>query len=126
MKPSSVLISENGLLKLDVCDVSVQVEDDGSKRQRVDDSSLLIAPEVVANTPCLKSDVWCIGMSVMKMMEGRRRVMNNREAIEEPYSLCGWSYDLIDFVSHCLVRDVEKRASVSELLEVSILSLNDE
>ena len=126
MKPSSVLISENGLLKLDVCDVSVQVEDDGSKRQRVDDSSLLIAPEVVANTPCLKSDVWCIGMSVMKMMEGRRRVMNNREAIEEPYSLCGWSYDLIDFVSHCLVRDVEKRASVSELLEVSILSKNDE
>ena len=126
MKPSSVLISENGLLKLDVCDVSVQLEDNGSKRQRVDDSSLLIAPEVVANTPCLKSDVWCIGMSVMKMMEGRRRVMNNREAIEEPYSLCGWSYDLIDFVSHCLVRDVEKRASVSELLEVSILSKNDE
>ena len=126
MKPSSVLISENGLLKLDVCDVSVQLEDDGSKRQRVDDSSLLIAPEVVANTPCLKSDVWCIGMSVMKMMEGRRRVMNNREAIEEPYSLCGWSYDLIDFVSHCLVRDVEKRASVSELLEVSVRSKNDE
>lgn len=126
MKPSSVLISENGLLKLDVCDVSVQVEDDGSKRQRVDDSSLFRAPEVVANTPCLKSDVWCIGMSVMKMMEGRRRVMNNREAIEEPYSLCGWSYDLIDFVSHCLVRDVEKRASVSELLEVSVRSKNDE
>ena len=126
MKPSSVLISENGLLKLDVCDVSVQVEDNGSKRQRVDDSSLLIAPEVVANTPCLKSDVWCIGMSVMKMMEGRRRVMNNREAIEEPYSLCGWSYDLIDFVSHCLMKDVEKRASVSVLLEVSVLSKNDE
>ena len=62
----------------------------------------------------------------MKMMEGRRRVMNNREAIEEPYSLCGWSYDLIDFVSHCLVRDVEKRASVSELLEVSVRSKNDE
>ena len=125
MKPSSVLISENGLLKLDVCDVSVQLEDDGSKRQRVDDSSLFRAPEVVANTPCLKSDIWCIGMSVMKMMEGRRRVMN-REATEEPYSLCGWSYDLIDFVSHCLVRDVAKRASVSELLEVSVRSKNDE
>ena len=125
MKPSSVLISENGLLKLDVCDVSVQLEDDGSKRQRVDDSSLFRAPEVVANTPCLKSDIWCIGMSVMKMMEGRRRVMN-REATEEPYSLCGWSYDLIDFVSHCLVRDVAKRASVSELLEVSVRSKNNE
>ena len=126
MKPSSVLISENGLLKLDVCDISVQLEDDGSKRQRVDDSSLFRAPELCAGMYCCKSDIWCIGMSVMKMMEGRRPVMNNREAIEEPYSLCGWSYDLIDFVNRCLVRDVEKRASVSELLEVSIRSKNDE
>ena len=126
MKPSSVLISENRLLKLDVCDVSVQLEDDGSKRQRVDDSSLFRAPELCDGVYCYKSDVWCVGMSVMKMMEGRCPVMNNREAIEEPYSLCGWSYDLIDFVSHCLMRDVEKRASVAELLEVSILSKNDE
>ena len=126
MKPSSVLISENRLLKLDVCDVSVQLEDDGSKRQRVDDSSLFRAPELCDGVYCYKSDVWCVGMSVMKMMEGRCPVMNNREAIEEPSSLCGWSYDLIDFVSHCLVRDVEKRASVSELLEVSVRSKNDE
>ena len=126
MKPANVLISENGLLKLDVCDISLQLEDNGSKRQRVDDSSLFRAPELCAGMYCCKSDIWCIGMSVMKMMEGRRPVMNNRKAIEEPYSLCGWSYDLIDFVSHCLVRDVEKRASVSELLEVSILSKDDE
>ena len=126
MKPSSVLISENRLLKLDVCDVSVQLEDDGSKRQRVDDSSLFRAPELCDGVYCYKSDVWCVGMSVMKMMEGRCPVMNNREAIEEPYSLCGWSYDLIDFVSHCLMKDVEKRASVSVLLEVSVLSKNDE
>ena len=126
MKPSSVLISENRLLKLDVCDVSVQLEDDGSKRQRVDDSSLFRAPELCDGVYCYKSDVWCVGMSVMKMMEGRCPVMNNREAIEEPYSLCGWSYDLIDFVSHCLMRDVEKRASVSVLLEVSVISKNDE
>ena len=126
MKPSSVLISETGLLKLDVCDVSVQLEDDGSKRQRVDDSSLFRAPELYNGMYCCKSDMWCIGMSVLKMMEGRRPVMNNREAIEEPYSLCGWSYDLIDFVNRCLVRDVEKRASVSELLEVSVISKNDE
>ena len=126
MKPSSVLISENRLLKLDVCDVSVQLEDDGSKRQRVDDSSLFRAPELCDGVYCYKSDVWCVGMSVMKMMEGRCPVMNNREAIEEPYSLCGWSYDLIDFVSHCLMKDVEKRASVSVLLEVSVISKNDE
>ena len=33
-------------------------------------------------------------------------------------SSSGWSSDLIDFVSTCLVKDVDKRASVIELLTV--------
>ena len=33
-------------------------------------------------------------------------------------SSSGWSSDLIDFVSACLVKDVEKRSSVNELLTV--------
>ena len=119
MKPSSVLISENGLLKLDVCDVSLQLEDDGSKRQRVDDSSLLIAPEVVANTSCLKSDIWCIGMSVLKMTKGWNRFdTDTNEMTEKTHSK--WSYELTDFVSRCLLMDVNARASVVDLLNVSI------
>ena len=129
MKPSSVLISENGLLKLDVIDISVQLEDDGSKRQRVDDSSLLIAPEVVANTPCLKSDVWSLGMSVIEMVEGKhpyssykvmriiREVLNEKPPTLSP-SEC--SCTLVDFVNRCLVREPTNRASVRELLEVGI------
>lgn len=31
-----------------------------------------------------------------------------------------WSDDLVSFVKKCLVRDVEKRASVEELLKVHV------
>ena len=122
MKPSSVLISENGLLKLDVIDVSVQLEDDGSKRQRVVDSSLLIAPEVVANTPCLKSDVWSLGMSVMKMTEGWDPFATNTKEMDGK-TRSKWSYELIDFASRCLLMDVNARASVRDLLNVSVTEM---
>ena len=123
MKPSSVLISENGLLKLDAIDVSVQLEDDGSKRQRVVDSSLLIAPEVVANTPCLKSDVWSLGMSVMKMTEGWDPFATNTNEMDGK-NRSKWSYELADFVSRCLLMDVNARASVRDLLNVSVVAMN--
>ena len=40
----------------------------------------------------------------------------------EPPSLTssGWSSDLIDFVKKCLVKDVNARCSVEELLKVSV------
>ena len=123
MKPSSVLISENGLLKLDAIDVSVQLEDDGSKRQRVVDSSLLIAPEVVANTPCLKSDVWSLGMSVMKMTEGWDPFATNTREMDGK-NRSKWSYELMDFASRCLLMDVKARASVRDLLNVSVVAMN--
>ena len=123
MKPSSVLISENGLLKLDVIDVSVQLEDDGSKRQRVVDSSLLIAPEVVANTPCLKSDVWSLGMSVMKMTKGWSLFATDTNEMDGK-NHSKWSYELTDFVSRCLLMDVNARASVVDLLNVSVVEMN--
>ena len=46
----------------------------------------------------------------------------------EPPSLSssGWSRDLVDFVDRCLVKDVNERASVEELLTVSFVVKSDE
>ena len=38
----------------------------------------------------------------------------------------GWSQDLIDFLRKCLVKDMNKRASVDELLEVGAVSASQE
>ena len=123
MKPSSVLISENGLLKLDVCDISLQLEDNGSKRQRVDDSSLFRAPELCAGMYCCKSDIWCIGMSVLKMTKGWDPFATDTNEMDGRNHF-KWSYELTDFVSRCLLMDVSARASVRDLLNVSVVEMN--
>ena len=98
-------------------------------------TALYMAPEVFEGKPCLKSDVWALGISIIEMAEGkhpfegyttdrvRSAVLNGN-----PPSLTSsqWSSDLVNFVRKCLVKDVNKRASVDELLKVRFDSKSDE
>ena len=75
----------------------------------------------------MKSDVWSLGMSVIEMAEGKHPFAGYseeevREAVRhERLSIsCGWSFVWIDFVKRCLVKDVNRRSSVEELLRVSV------
>lgn len=94
-----------------------------------------MAPEVYQKNGELKSDVWSLGITVIEMAEGKNpydglspyEVMHHVFFMSPPtLSSPGWSSDLVDFVSKCLVREPEKRASVNELMEVSVLSESDE
>ena len=85
------------------------------------------APEVDEGKSCLKSDVWSLGMSVIEMAEGKHPFAGYseeevRDAVRhERLSIsCEWSFVWIDFVKRCLVKDVNKRASVEELLRVGV------
>ena len=105
--------------------------DDGSTY----DSLLHQAPEVFKDGAELKSDVWSLGMSMIEMVGGRNPYVGltstefkNELLNKRPpsFSSSGWSNDLVDFVKRCLVKDVNERASVEELLKVSVVVMGED
>lgn len=89
------------------------------------------APEVFEGNACLKSDVWSLGMNLIEMAgenhpfdgrseeEVKNAVMNG---VTIPSTL---SPDVVDLINKCLVKDVNDRASVDDLLKVSLVSPNN-
>ena len=123
------------MIKLGDFGLAVQLEHSCSKRNSVCGTSWYMGPEVYNEGCCLKSDVWSLGMSVIEMVEGRHPFVgyNSYQVMKrvcdgDPPSLSssGWSSDLIDFVSTCLVKDVDKRSSVNELLTVVVFERYDD
>ena len=122
------------MIKLGDFGLAVQLEHSCSKRNTTCGTSWYMGPEVYEEEACLKSDVWSLGISVIEMAEGRNpfagmtsaKIMNLVLNKSPPsLSSSGWSSDLVDFVSACLVKDVNERASVDELLEVSVVVTNE-
>ena len=117
------------MIKLGDFGLAVQLEHSCSKRNNVCGTSMYMAPEVYEEEACLKSDVWALGISIIEMAENKNpfagmtsaQVMNRVMSKPSPsLSSSGWSSDLVDFVKKCLVKDVKKRASVEELLNVGV------
>ena len=89
------------------------------------------APEVFEGNACLKSDVWSLGMNLIEMA-GENHPFDGRSEEEVKNAVMNgvtipstFSPDLADFVSRCLVKDVKDRASVDDLLKVSLVSPNN-
>ena len=87
------------------------------------------APEVYNNTIEKKNDVWSLGITMIELAEGKNPFAGYPSKIVErvvctgkipSLSSPGWSEALVDFVGKCLVRDVEERWSVDELMSVSV------
>ena len=96
-------------------------------------TTLFSAPEWSRGIACLKSDVWSLGMSVIEMAEGKHPLASctsfqvmKKVCDGEPPSLSSseWSSDLVEFVKRCLVKDVNRRSSVEELLRVGVSSVS--
>ena len=85
------------------------------------------APESFKRAMECKSDVWSLGILLIELAEGKNPFedkevgeMKNCICNSDPPSLSRDKYspELVDFVEKCLVKDVKKRASVSELMDV--------
>ncbi len=85
--------------------------------------------DVVELTKELKNDVWSLGMTMLEIVEGVNPLFDDdrltidcvRKRFKPRFSKGKWSEDSKDFVEKCLVSDVEQRASVPELMEVSVV-----
>ena len=122
------------MIKLGDFGLAVQLEHSCSKRNTTCGTSMYMGPEVYGEGAELKSDVWALGMSVIEMAESKNpfagmtsaKIVNqvlNKPSPTLSSSQC--SSDLIDFVKKCLVKDVNERSSVDDLLEVSVVVANE-
>ena len=115
--------------------LAVQLEHSCSKRSTNCGTSLYMGPEVYEGGACLKSDVWSLGMSAIAMAYGLS-VFEDGSPEEVMDEVCSIEYppepsfealqQLTDFLKRCLVEDVNERASVEELLRVSVSSESED
>ena len=92
-----------------------------------------MAPEGFRGKMELKSDVWSLGISLFELASRKRAYAyserNPEEIIPDSYppslSKDKWSDSFCDFLSKCLEKVVNQRASVSELKDVGTRGEND-
>eukprot|EP01038_Epipyxis_sp_PR26KG_P013382 gene13382-17944_t len=128
VKSGNILLTKDGKAKLGDFGISAQLTDTIMKRRTVIGSPYWMAPEVIQETSYDgKADIWSLGITLLELCEGSPPhfnvhpmraifIISSRPAptLKEPDS---WSPELNDFVSKCLVKDCDNRASARDLLK---------
>jgi len=138
VKPTNVLVSKKGDVKL--CDFGVSGQLEKSLAKTNIGCQSYMAPERIQGesqnnlgTYTVASDVWSLGLSIVEMAMGKypyppetySNVFAQLTAIvhgDPPELPEGFSEQAQGFVAECLVKDHTKRATYAELLEHSFLA----
>uniref|UniRef100_A0A1A9X3C2 non-specific serine/threonine protein kinase n=1 Tax=Glossina brevipalpis TaxID=37001 RepID=A0A1A9X3C2_9MUSC len=128
IKAGNILLNTEGYAKLADFGVAGQLTDTMAKRNTVIGTPFWMAPEVIEEIgyDCV-ADIWSLGITALEMAEGKppygdihpmRAIFMIPQkpppSFREPDR---WSTEFIDFVSLCLVKNPEERATASDLLE---------
>lgn len=122
------------MIKVGDFGLATQLDNARSRRVTMCGTSWYMGPEVFDKGAVLKSDVWSLGISLIEMAEGKNPYLGYsvaevmKEVLWKPppsLSSSSWSSNFVDFVKQCLIKDVEKRPSVDELMRVSETERSD-
>lgn len=128
IKAGNILLNSEGHAKLADFGVAGQLTDTMAKRNTVIGTPFWMAPEVIQEIgyDCV-ADIWSLGITALEMAEGKAPYgeIHPMRAIfmiptKPPPSFSKpdkWSAAFIDFVSRCLVKNPEERATASQLLQ---------
>lgn len=127
IKAGNILLNNEGHAKLADFGVAGQLTDTMAKRNTVIGTPYWMAPEVIQEIgyDCV-ADIWSLGITALEMAEGKPPYgdIHPMRAIfmiptKPPPSFRNpdkWSTEFIDFVSKCLVKNPELRATAQELM----------
>ncbi|KAG4076890.1 hypothetical protein HA402_015877 [Bradysia odoriphaga] len=128
IKAGNILLNSEGHAKLADFGVAGQLTDTMAKRNTVIGTPFWMAPEVIEEVgyDCV-ADIWSLGITALEMAEGKPPYgdIHPMRAIfmipqKPPPSFRDpdrWTTEFIDFVSLCLVKNPEERATATDLLQ---------
>ncbi|KAL9701696.1 hypothetical protein quinque_005137 [Culex quinquefasciatus] len=134
IKAGNILLNSEGHAKLADFGVAGQLTDTMAKRNTVIGTPFWMAPEVIEEIgyDCV-ADIWSLGITALEMAEGKPPYgdIHPMRAIfmiptKPPPSFRDpdiWSPEFIDFVSLCLVKNPEERATATDLLTHEFISM---
>jgi serine/threonine protein kinase len=120
----TVLITETGQVKLAELLQGAKASERGDKRSTIVGDFAYMAPELLLGQYDYKVDIWSLGILGMELAEGRpptgeTNILSalHRSSSYELQDQLRWSVNFQHFLSRCLEKLPQNRASSAELLE---------